>query len=299
MPTCPTGSVETDGICIQTIEEVAVSVEESLVLAAEFSIEAWISDHDQLLLSGIGLHLYASNITIDTCTIDLPEADGWHSFGLKVVPGVYGSDVTVYRDGHILEQQSLICEYIDDGLSKYVNDDLDVVSDFLAYQFATPPRNVHHECNGDCHTCPMSRHCPASRTSRRLIGNCHASCLNCKRDNDELECLLCAPGFFSLAGYTLCRPTCPTGFPLDLAHTKCSNNTSSKLVDAFLFDRVQFDWEGRNFRLIGGIDPVIKDITDPLPAKDRGVYFDGRKKYFAMHPFELHVTFTLDSWLFA
>lgn len=46
MPTCPTGSVETDGICIQTIEEVAVSVEESLVLAAEFSIEAWISDHD-------------------------------------------------------------------------------------------------------------------------------------------------------------------------------------------------------------------------------------------------------------
>jgi hypothetical protein len=43
----------------------------------------------------------------------------------------------------------------------------------------------------------------------------------------------------------------------------------------------------------------MKEISDPIPALSRGVYFDGRKKFFAMHPLSLHVSFTIDTWLFA
>jgi hypothetical protein len=69
-----------------------------------------------------------------------------------------------------------------------------------------------------------------------------------------------------------------------LTHTICQNKTDTGLVDSFKFDRVALDWKGRNFQLIGGTQPATKEISDPIPALNRGVYFDGKKKFFAMHP---------------
>ena len=269
----------------------------NVVLNPDFTIEAWASSSDVSLLQDINLSIYANRLSIDDCLVEVENDDveGWRNIAWRIRSLNHMTEVTGFVNGKLAAQQVVPCRYLDYGLEKELADDEDVF-DFFAYQFPTTPRNLNHNCHGSCSICPMAGHCPQGR---RLQSHCHQSCKGCRKDNDELECNDCARGYFKLQGYSLCRQQCPTAFPIDDAHTTCQNITSIRYVDGFRFTRVAIDWEGKNFSLIGGTDQKVKGITDPLPAVDRGVYFDGRKKFFAMYPLELHVTFTIDAWIFA
>jgi hypothetical protein len=63
-------------------------------------------------------------------------------------------------------------------------------------------------------------------------------------------------------------------------------------------NRITFDWMDNKsgLEIVGGARASHVDSDDPLPMKDRGLWFDGEHKYLWIQEFQLHHTFTTEFW---
>ena len=133
-----------------------------------------------------------------------------------------------------------------------------------------------------------------------LCASCHTNCSTCNvgDTNNYSDCLGCLTGSFDISpsatAYFYCTAYCPTGY--DNPTTSC-DVPSNLLIASYDFNFPLRSFADSSTVNLGNANSIIVK-PGGMPAKNRGIYFDGTNGRIELPAFTLNHQFSIHSWIF-
>ena len=122
---------------------------------------------------------------------------------------------------------------------------------------------------------------------------CDPACKICN-DGTIYSCSECNPGYYLQANSQICLNRCPSGTKTEENPPECIEDEFSVCFD-FDANRRNYESARASIRFISGISEADGELSDPIPAYLRGLYFS--QDYFGqITGLVMSHTFTIEIW---